>query len=405
MMAENVIPLNAWLGKVQKDGRNKPRRSLFNLLLFLREAPGLGRTLRFNEFSGRVEWNGKPLQDEDILDIRLIIEEAGAQVGFEPAKDDVKPAVVRHAIENKYDPVRDYLDSLKWDGKSRIDTWLHDYMGAPDHEMIGVFGAKFMIGAVARIYEPGCQMDNMLVFEGKQGAGKTTAVAALFGRDHMISSISDFKTKEASIAIQGRWVIEVAELAALKKTDVTDIKRFLTETVDQYRPVHGTNMIDRPRRCVFVGTTNEHQYLKDATGNRRFWPVPCGDVKVRSLKDERDNLWAEAVARYRAGEPWWLTDVEHIARSEALQGDRSESDTWGDVIDRWLGEPEIAILDHMTVGAILCEAIKMPIDRQGKIDEMRVANHLTRRGWVRVKKRISKNSPAVWCWKRPENKL
>lgn len=402
MMADKVIPLNAWLGRVQKDGRNKPRRNLHNLLLFLREAPGLGRTLRYNEFSGRVEWNGKPLADEDIIDIRLIIEEAGAQIGFEPNTADVRPAVDRHAMENRFDPVRDWLDSLQWDKRPRLDTWLRDYMGAPEHEMINVFGSKFLIGAVARVYEPGCQMDNMLVFEGKQGAGKTTAVAALFGREFMISSISDFKTKEASIAIQGRWVVEVAELAALKKTDVTDIKRFLTETVDQYRPVHGKATVDRPRRCVFIGTTNEHQYLKDATGNRRFWPVPCGDVKVREVAADRDQIWAEAVARYRANEAWWLTDAEHIARAEALQGDRAEGDTWADVIDRWLGDPQIAGTEFMTVGEILSEAIKMPIDRQGKLDEMRISNHLTKRGWIRVKRRISKGAPAVWCWKRPE---
>jgi predicted P-loop ATPase len=404
MMASNVTPLNAWLGRVQKDGRGKPRRNLYNLLLFLRESPGLGRTLRYNDFSGRVEWNGKPLADEDIIDIRLIIEEAGAQLGFDPSKDDVRPAVARHALENRFDPVRDYLDGSTWDKRPRLDTWLRDFMGAPEHEMIAIFGSKFLIGAVARIYEPGCQMDNMLVFEGKQGAGKTTAVSALFGRDMMISSISDFKTKESSIAIQGRWVVEVAELAALKKTDITDIKRFLTETVDQYRPTYGNNMVDRPRRCVFIGTTNEHQYLKDATGNRRFWPVPCGDVRVADLAAVRDQIWAEAVSRYRSGEKWWLTDAEHVARAEALQGDRAEGDTWADVIDRWLADPEVIGHEFMSVGVILSEAIKMPIDRQGKLDEMRVSNHLTKRGWTRVKKRLTKNAPPVWCWKRPEVK-
>lgn len=397
MMSEKVIPLNAWKGKLDQ-GRQGPKKTLRNLMTHLQNVPGLGTSVRFNEFTGRPEWRGRPLADEDIIDVRMMIEDAG----YEPKDGDVGPALIRHAYDNKYDPVREYLDGLTWDNVPRIDAWLHTYMGAPEHEILSLFGAKFLIGAVARVYEPGCQMDNMLVFEGKQGAGKTTAVAALFGREYMISSISDFKSKEASIALQGRWVAEVAELAALKKTDITDVKKFITETVDQFRPVHGRNTIDRPRRCVFIGTTNEHQYLKDATGNRRFWPVPCGQVNVLQIAADRNQLWAEAVHRYRAKEAWWLTEEAQIAKAESIQGDRTESDVWGDLIDRWLDDPEIRMLEFMTTGTILTEAIRMPADRQNRADEMRVANHLTKRGWTRVKRRIFKGAPAVWCWKRPE---
>lgn len=400
MKTEKVVPLNAWHGKVQKDGRGKPRKNLHNLFLFLKESPGLGRALRFNEFAGRVEWKGAPLADEDIIEIRLIIEEAGSALGFEPLANDVRQAVYRHAQENKFDPVREYLDALKWDAKPRLDTWLKDYMGGPDHEMIAVFGAKFLIGAVARVYEPGCQMDNMLVFEGKQGAGKTTAVAALFGRDYMISSISDFKSRDASIYLQGRWVAEIAELAALTKTDIRDVKKFLTETVDQYRPVNGKEVIDRPRRTVFVGTTNEHQYLKDATGNRRFWPVPCGEVKVQQIAADRDQLWAEAVHRYRAQEPWWLTDEAQIAASEAVQADRSEQDPWGELIDAWLDDPENRSIEFITGTAIMQNALRMTADRIGRSDEMRVANHLTRRGWKHKKCRPFKGARPIWGWAR-----
>ncbi len=398
MMADDkIIPLNAWKGKIEV-GRQGPKKTLRNLLLHIRNVPGLGKTIRFNDFNGRVEWNGEPLKDEHIIDIRVLIEEAG----FETDKTDVRPAVERIALENTYDPVREYLDGLKWDQTPRLDTWLRDFMGAPDHPVIGVFGAKFLIGAVARVYDPGCQMDNMLVLEGKQGAGKTTACAALFGRDYMISSISDFKSKEASIALQGRWVVEVAELAALNKTDVRDVKKFITETVDQYRPVHGRSTIDRPRRCVFVGTTNEHQYLKDATGNRRFWPVPCGEMHVDKLREMRDHLWAEAVARYRAREPWWLTDEGHITLAEAAQADRSEEDPWGESIDRWLAEPEQAALEFLTVGRVLSHGVKVPVERQDRRAEMRVADHLVRRKWKRVKRRVSKGAPPVWCWEKPQ---
>lgn len=399
MMADNVVPLNAWRGTLDM-GRGGPKKTLRNLMMHLQNLPGLGNTIRYNDFAGRIEWRGRLLADHDIIDIRLMIEDSG----FEPTVGDVYPAVIRHAYDNSYDPVREYLDGLKWDKKPRLDLWLNTYMGAPEHEMIAVFGAKFLIGAVARVYNPGCQMDNMLVLEGSQGIGKTTAVSALFGRDFMISSISDFKTKEASISLQGRWVAEIAELAALKKTDITDIKKFLTETMDQYRPVNGKQVIDRPRRCVFVGTTNEHQYLKDATGNRRFWPAPCTRSDIPAIKADRDQIWAEAVHRFRANEPWWLTDLEHIAKSEALQGDRAESDAWGEIIDAWLDEPDVRLAEFMTTGVILREAIKMTMDRMNRLDEMRVANHLTKRGWARVKRRVAKGSPPIWCFKRPEAK-
>lgn len=402
MMADNkIIPLNAWRGSLEP-GRNGAKKTLANLLLFIQNTPGLGKSIRFNEFTGRVEWRGAPLQDEDLIEMRLMIEEAGRNDNFDADRTDIRPMIERVALDNKYDPVRDYLDNLKWDGTARINTWLRDFMGAPDHPVIGIFGAKFLIGAVARCYAPGCQMDNMLVLEGRQGAGKTTACAALFGREYMISSISDFKSKEASIALQGRWVVEVAELAALNKTDVRDVKKFITETVDQYRPVHGRSTIDRPRRCVFVGTTNEHQYLKDATGNRRFWPVPCGDISVEGIRDNRDQLWAEAVALFRGDEPWWLTDASHIKLAEAAQADRTEEDPWGEDIDRWLAEPEQAIAEFITVNGVLSHALKVPIERRDKRLEMRVSDHLAKRKWQRVKRRIAKNSPPVWCWERPQ---
>lgn len=391
-----IIPLNAWKGKIESGPRGA-KKTLRNLMLHLQNVPGLGQAIRYNDFTGQVEWRGHRLQDEDAIDIRLMIEDAG----YEAQTSDVLPAVVRHAHDNTFDPVRDYLDALKWDGRPRISTWLRDYMGAPEHEIIEVFAAKFLIGAVARVYDPGCQMDNMLVFEGKQGAGKTTAVAALFGREYMISSISDFKSKEASIALQGRWVAEIAELAALKKTDITDVKKFITETIDQFRPVHGKNTIDRPRRCVFVGTTNERQYLKDATGNRRFWPVPCGEVAVAKIAADRDQLWAEAVDRYRQGEVWWITDEETLAKAEAIQSDRSEQDPWGEVIDAWLDSPEHRLVPFVTVAQVLHHAIKMDTARQTKLDEMRVANHFSKRGWKHDRRTPAAGQKRTWGYVRP----
>lgn len=393
MMAD-VIDLQAWKGKLDK-GPKGVKKNLTNLMLHLQNLPGLGESIKFNDFTGRIEWRGQPLQDEDTVDVRLMLEDAG----FEPQTSDVLPALIRHAHDNTYDPVRAYLDGLKWDGTPRIDAWLQTYMGAPSHEILAVFGAKFLIGAVARIYSPGCQMDNALVFEGKQGAGKTTAVAALFGRDYMISSISDFKSKEASIALQGRWCVEVAELAALKRSDITEVKKFITETVDQYRPVHGKNTIDRPRRCVFIGTTNERQYLKDSTGNRRFWPVPCGDVDVPAIAVDRDQIWAEAVNRYRKGDPWWIEDTDTLKKAETVQSDRAMQDPWGEKIDTWLDE-NLGV-DFVTSARILTEALHVDVARQGRAEEMRVADYLTSKGWTHERRTPAPGKKRKWGYARP----
>jgi putative DNA primase/helicase len=393
MMAD-VIDLQAWKGKLQM-GRGGPVKNLTNLMHYLRNLPGLGAAIRYNEFAGRVEWRGKPLQDEDAIDIRLILEAAG----FEPNTSDVIPALIRHAHDNSFDPVREYLDGLKWDKTPRLDGWLQTYMGAPAHEILSVFGAKFMIGAVARVYQPGCQMDNALVLEGKQGIRKTTAVATLFGRDLMISSISDFKTKEASIALQGRWVIEIAELSALKKTDINDVKKFITETVDQYRPPFGRGILDRPRRCVMIGTTNENKYLQDQTGNRRFWPVPCTKADIEGLTRDRDQLWAEAVARYTSNEAWWITDEAILAKAEVVQADRALHDPWEDMIDAWLLEnPGV---DFVTSARLLTDAIRMEGSRQTRADEMRISDIMTGKGWAHERRIPMPGQRRKWGFAKP----
>jgi predicted P-loop ATPase len=394
MMMADVIELQAWKGKLQM-GRGGPVKNLTNLMHYLRNLPGLGSAIRYNEFAGRVEWRGKPLQDEDAIDIRLMLEAAG----FEPNTSDVIPALIRHAHDNTFDPVRDYLDSLKWDNTPRLDTWLQTYMGAPAHEIVSAFGAKFMIGAVARIYQPGCQMDTALVFEGKQGIRKTTAVATVFGREHMISSISDFRTKEASIALQGHWAVEIAELAALKKTDINDVKKFITETVDQYRPPFGRGTVARPRRCVFVGTTNESKYLQDQTGNRRFWPVPCTKADIDGLRRDRDHLWAEAVARYTAGEEWWITDEAMIAKAERVQADRAVHDPWEEIIDKWLLEnPGV---EFVTTSRLLTEAIKLEGARQTRGDEMRISDIMAAKGWASDRRILVTGQPRKRGYVRP----
>lgn len=384
-----VTNLHAWSGRLERNGNNQVCNNMTNLMLFLTNTDRLGDRIKFNDFARVAEWNGKPITDADLTEIRLLIERTSSEVraSFIPRKGDVFDAVERLARENRYDPVRDYLESLQWDQKPRIDHWLARCMGVADTAIVRTFAAKFLIGAVARIFKPGCQMDNMLVLEGAQGAGKTSACRILFGEDYLNSNLPDFKSTDAFQALEGRWCIEVAELAALKKSDVSNAKKFISETVDRYRASYGRKVESHPRRCVFIGTTNEATYLLDPTGNRRYWPVQCGDVDLKGLANNRDQIWAEAVTRFRADEPWWLTHLDQISSAEALQSDRITEDPWSEILETWVNSPENRMDKFFATKQMLEVVLGISRDRQSKQDEMRVGACFTRLGWEADRRR------------------
>lgn len=390
MTVAAIRPEASWRNQL-KEGRNGLAKCMTNTVLFLQHLPAFAGKFRYNELSGLVEFAGVELQDHDYVDIRVIIEKAD----YIPDKADVPAAVERVAKERSYHPIRDYLNALNWDGVPRVDLWLSTYLGAADHQLMRSFASKFLIGAVARVMKPGSKMDNVLVLEGPQGIGKTSAVGALFGEDYMTSSVDDFSSKEAAISIQGMWVAELAELAALNKSDVLKAKKFITETFDRYRPPYGRHTVRRPRQCVIIGTTNDDRYLKDTTGNRRYWPVPVTTVDTPGLVEARDQIWAEAIHRYRAGERWWLADAEELRLAGAVQRERIDEDVWAPQIDSLLSSPDISSKGHVTVSALLT-GLGVELDRRTKAHEMRVAQHLASRGYQKKKMRIDGHPMTAW---------
>lgn len=391
-MVAAPIPIRNWRDKLRQ-GKQGPVKCMTNILLYLENLPELKGRFRLNELSGDVDIDGVAIQDHDYVDVRVIME----LDGYIPDKTDISAAIQRVARDHVYHPVRDYLTSLEWDGAARLDGWLIDQLGAPDHQLIRSFGAKFLIGSVARVMKPGCKMDNVLVWEGPQGIGKSTAISILYGENFMTSSIGDFGTREAPISIQGRWVAEIAELAALNKADNLDAKKFITETVDRFRPVHGKHTVDRPRQCVIIGTTNDKTYLKDPTGNRRYWPVPCTKINFDGLAAARDQLWAEAFHRFRAGEHWWLENEQELRDASTAQSDRLEDDPWAAALDKVLAEPEMKLRGFVTTTGML-HSLNVTIDRQNKASEMRVAAHLAKRGMIKTKKRVDGFPQWIWQW-------
>jgi predicted P-loop ATPase len=234
--------------------------------------------------------------------------------------------------------VREWLDSLVWDGIPRLHTWMIDYLGAKDTLYVRAVSAAWPISGVARAMQPGCKADHVLLLEGHQGLRKSSALKALMPDESFFSDeISNLGSKDSAQDLRGKWLIEISELSAMKGAGIEKVKAFISRSTDHYRPSYGRRSQDFPRQCFFAATTNSITYLDDETGNRRFWPVNIHHVVLDELKANRDQLWAEAVHRYHAGEYWWLPKkLEEMAHEE--QADRRIVDPWEDIVLSWAFE-------------------------------------------------------------------
>jgi predicted P-loop ATPase len=234
-----------------------------------------------------------------------------------------------------------------------------------------------LIAAVARIMQPGCKVDTVLMLEGDQGKRKSSAFETLFGKAWFTDDLAELGTKDASMQMAGVWGIEIADLAGMKKADVDKVKAFITRKVDRFRPPYGKLPIEAPRASIMVGTTNLDDWSKDETGGRRFWPVLCeADIDIRGIASARDDLWAEAVHLYRTGTPWWLTDKEVIETAKGEVAQRSAGDPWDDAVYEF-----VRSLTSVTVAEVLTDAIHLERGRQGRGEQMRVSAILKRMGW------------------------
>ena len=245
-----------------------------------------------------------------------------------------------------------------------------------DPKYLSAVGQKFMISAVARALKPGCKVDTMLVLEGDQGTKKSSAVQILAGVAYFSDNLPTMGTKDASDHIRGKWIIEVGELSAMQKSEIETTKAFISRQEEKFRPPYNRKEITYPRRCVFIGTTNEKTYLRDETGNRRFWPVPIGAIDLTALKRDRDLLWAEALYRYRKGEKWYLTEDEGKLAA-AVQQDRVSEDIWQEQLSIALeGITEISVTE--AAAKLLLETAKV-----GRADQNRITASLKGLGFVR----------------------
>lgn len=410
-----------WMRQLDTNTNGAPEKTLKNYKLYLMNHRDLAGRARLNLFTGRIDvcgdlpWERAPgntlWSDTDTTNLRVWLE---SQCGKTP-KNDVSDAVEACAALNAYHPVRGYLTALEWDGTPRLDTMLVDYLGAEDSEYTRTVTRKSFVAAVARVMAPGIKYDTMLVLIGAQGRHKSSLLGKMGGA-WFSDSLKTFDGKDAMESIQGTWLIEISEMQAMQRSDVNAVKAFLSKQTDYYRAAYGRHVAERPRQCVFFGTSNTHDVLTDPTGGRRFLPVNIDAQGRRKnvfahLDEERGQLWAEAVVRWRLGETLHLQgSVEDAARTS--QEDHREQHPWEGIIQDFIDRPvpadwqkwelnrrrmfwgdgfheatlELVPRDRICALEIWCEALGGDTKNMRRADTLTVNSILDRmRGWERTK--------------------
>lgn len=317
----------------------------------------------------RIPTDGLPWTDEDTTLCRYYLSKT--------KKFDISPMVVNEAISviakrHPNHPVRNFLNGLKWDGEMRLDKWLVDYCGVVDSKYVRAVGAKTLLGAVARVFQPGIKFDYMLVLEGEQGTGKSSIVSALGGPWYG-DLIIDPHNKDTIAAMRGKWIVEASEMDFATKAEAQAQKAFLSRQVDVVRTAYARLTKAFYRQCIFIGTMNleaEAGYLKDTTGNRRFWPVTTRDIQLPAFREVRDQLWAEATYRYKHGESLYLEDREVAKLAFEEQYARRIIDPWCDKISEWLDQDQFGekktVVTTMDIWTECLQGLEKQLDRRNQ---------------------------------------
>lgn len=352
-------------------------------LVFEHDSRWCGRA-RWNELGLRVELDGHPITDADEIKAAIWLDE---QYAIPLSSRVTHEALTAVASEHRYHPIRDYLRSVTWDGKERAPLWLHWFLGVEDSWLTRAQAVAYLIQAVARVECPGCQADATLILHGQQGAQKSTSLRVLFEPWHAECAIDLDDPRDAAQQLRGVWGVEFAELDSLRKSEVTACKAFLTRRDDHYRPSYGRNEIDAPRQCVFSGTTNAAAFLNDPTGSRRFWVVSVGQINIKALQEDRDQIWAEAFARYTRGERWFLDADLEQERASVAESFEIEDPRETKIADWLIGKTEITMPDLLT-------AIGAPVTRQGSAGISEILRGL---GWHPGRR---SDAARTRCWVR-----
>ena len=360
------------------DGTQKVLCRTHNLILILHHSDEFKNQIALNGFSQAISVDEKPLTDGMLAKLKAQLEKSW--IPDKISSQDVMESLVAAAELRSFHPVRDYLNGLQWDGVERINFFFTDTLGSPNDEYHQASSRCLFISAVARVFRPGCKVDTMTILEGAQGIGKSSLWKTLSSPWYadITSSIND---KDFLTGLRGVWFADLGELDQLGKAENNRVKQVLTIDIDHYRPHYGRMHQAVPRQNIFVGGTNRDDWANDPTGARRFIPVKCHQtIDIQAVKTVRDQLWAEAVVRFKWDEDWW-----RIPDALSHQEERYQEDPWQQPIHSWL------LGRHETTSTeILDKCLGIELGRQTRHDMIRVGNVMMRVGWKKRRVRVGK---------------
>lgn len=370
--------------------KKQPYSNLANVKIALEYDPELAGTMRYDSFLDRILVNDREWRGDDDTRIATHLQQRRGMLTISSQR--VKEAIDYYARQAPCHCVLDWLRGLTWDGQPRVLDAVTTYWRAPVSDQqplhyLQAISRNFFVGLIARVKNPGCQLDEMLVFESTQGRGKTSALRIL-GAPWYAASHESVTQKDFFQDLQGKWIIEISELSAFTKSQIERVKHAISTPTDRFRGSYDARSTDHPRQCVFVGTTNSDEWLADETGGRRFWPVRCGVVDRERLALDRSQLFAEAVHLYQDHPEWWVVP----AITADIQAERQESDVWAEIVLLWcVGRPDVRVLE------ILESALKFKPEQMDKWSQMRVAKILKLAKWTKFPGRSHK------VWFAPES--
>ena len=385
-----------------KEGLDKtqagiPKAHLANFARILEKDSRWRGRLTYNEFSHEVLLDGKLVDDLKVLELsRWCGDVYGAHTG---RINCVHQAIELVAHQEAFHPVLDYLCSLSWDGEPRINRFATDYLGAEDTLLNSTFGRKLLLSAVARVGHPGCKVDTMPILVGPQGVGKSTALRCLAVRSEWFCDTPvDIRSKDFFMNFRGVWLYELSELSSLSRANANRIKSILSSAVDRYRPPYGRCTIAVPRQVVFGGTTNQERFLRDDTGERRFWPLRVGTINLDKIVKDRDQLWAEALQAAELGAIWHLTRDEEELHAQMVEGFKVVH-PWTTPIADWLRSRH----QFFRVSDVLTGALDLDISRRRPVDEQQVVTILRQLGCESKGQKRLKGKLGRW-WASPQSR-
>lgn len=365
-------PIEEWEGSLSVTAKGIPEATTGNAIIILSNHRDW-RGIRYNKFTQTTTVHNPPKIPGFALPKPELDDYCAAYIGQWLAKSQqikLKEGDIIKAADaagkqpmRAYHPVREYLEGLKWDGKNRISTWLSDLLAVKGSSYSSAVGRMWLISAVARVMEPGCQADHMLLFEGAQGFGKSSALRALVGDEWFFDSRLDLGSVDGYQVLRGKWILEAAELDSFKGREATRVKSFITSRVDTFRKSYGKASQDVARQCVIAGSTNEIYYLNDPSGNRRFWPVKIQrKISVKAVADARDQLWAEAYSQFMDGKTWHITEPSLLKTAEEEQQRREIEHPWEGIVAAWVKTNRSLVDNGVTIEDIFKDALL--IDRK-----------------------------------------